>query len=311
MVTGRNLREHFGARAFARHEAISAGFSHTEVDAAELHRPYRGIRAFEAPNDVHSRCGAYAVKMSRSHAYTGTTAAILRGWPIPLRLRQLTEIDVAGPHSSARRREHGVRFVRVADERWSTVDVDGHRVVSPELALLALARLCTLDELVVIGDAAITTSTRYPGLVVRGTTTRHHIEEVLESCPKNVPGTRLLRRALALMREGVDSPMETLTRLKIVAAGLPEPEVAGEIWEDGVRIATGDLVFRAARVIVEYDGEYHRQEDAWERDIERIRRLERYGWKVIRVTKRGLFPTADRFLDDLRAALRERGGLER
>ena len=38
-------------------------------------------------------------------------------------------------------------------------------------------------------------------------------------------GTRLALRAAGLVREGVDSPMETRVRLLIVLAGLPEPSV--------------------------------------------------------------------------------------
>lgn len=303
------LRQQFDDVPFTRRQALEQGFSTYELDKGGLHRPFRGVREFEEIDTLDARCRAYATKMPDTRAFTGLTAASIRGWPVPKRAQGRRLLDVAGLTSLPRVREAGIRYVRVADHSWERSLVDGLPVVAAEIVLLDLARACTLEELVVLGDAAVTASTRYPNLADAPSTSIEALAIFLDDCGL-VAGKRLLRRALALMREGVDSPMETLTRLKIVASGLPEPEVAGEIWEDGVRIATGDLVFRAARVIVEYDGEYHRQEDAWERDIERIRRLERYGWKVIRVTKRGLFPTSDRFLDDLRAALRERGGLQ-
>ncbi len=47
----------------------------------------------------------------------------------------------------------------------------------------------------------------------------------------------------------------------------------------------GDLVFRAERVIVEYDGEVHRDDDNYFGDIRRLDALMELGWRVIRVDR--------------------------
>lgn len=156
-----------------------------------------------------------------------------------------------------------------------------------------------------LGDAAVTESVWYPGLVERGSTTAERLEAFVAGLGRT-HGAPALRAAIARVRTGVDSPMETLPRLAIVEAGLPEPGVQGEVWHEGVRLATGDLVFRGAKVVVEYEGEHHRRADIWEQDIARIRRLEAAGWRVIRLTTAELYPNADRFTALLRRTRTER-----
>lgn len=96
-------------------------------------------------------------------------------------------------------------------------------------------------------------------------------------------GASKARQALPLVRERVDSPKETELRLLFHRAGLPEPEVNGQILL-AVGDTPGDLVFRAWRVLAEFDGQQHRVGRAqFERDIVRLEALARSGWTVIRV----------------------------
>jgi hypothetical protein len=93
----------------------------------------------------------------------------------------------------------------------------------------------------------------------------------------------LARRAAALVRAGVDSPMETRLRLLIVLAGLPEPEVDHRVHaDDGTLLRRYDLSYLPHRLIIEYDGRQHADsEEQWLTDLwrdealddERIRRL--------------------------------------
>ena len=56
--------------------------------------------------------------------------------------------------------------------------------------------------------------------------------------------SRRARRAAALVRTGVDSPMETRLRLLIVFAGLPEPEVDHRVHDDdGTLLRRYDLTY--------------------------------------------------------------------
>lgn len=107
-------------------------------------------------------------------------------------------------------------------------------------------------------------------------------------------GVVALRRALDRARERTDSVAETELTMDAEDAGLPEFEVNGEIFDErGVRVAFGDLVDRERRVLLEYDGEQHRLDDAqYARDIERLEVLARLGWRVMRVNKSHRGPCA-------------------
>lgn len=99
-------------------------------------------------------------------------------------------------------------------------------------------------------------------------------------------GARLLRECLEWIRPGVDSPRETKLRLVLVRAGMPEPEVNGVIFDsNGEFLAFGDLVFRRYRVVAEYDGEVHRWEEQYHRDVDRLDALADETWRVVRINK--------------------------
>jgi hypothetical protein len=103
-------------------------------------------------------------------------------------------------------------------------------------------------------------------------------------------GVRRVRAVMSFVRVGAESPMETLVRLMIRFAHLPEPELNVDIHDDdGLFLARGDLVYRRWKVLVEYDGWQH-ERDARQRqsDIGRRERLERAGWTVIVVTSHDL-----------------------
>ena len=103
---------------------------------------------------------------------------------------------------------------------------------------------------------------------------------------QHLDGVLRTRRGLAMMREGAESPMETLVRLMIVFARLPEPRCNVSIHDVAGRfVARGDLVYEAFCIVVEYDGWYHeRTAEQRRRDIARRERLEAAGWRVIVIT---------------------------
>ena len=74
--------------------------------------------------------------------------------------------------------------------------------------------------------------------------------------------------------------------LPLVRGGLPEPEVNGEIYADGRLLAQPDLLYRDAKVAIEYDGEQHFA-DARQRahDIERDERLRALGRRTTAISR--------------------------
>jgi hypothetical protein len=100
-------------------------------------------------------------------------------------------------------------------------------------------------------------------------------------------GLRKAKEALALIRVGSDSAQETMLRLAIVRAGLPEPELnVPIITEDGVRHHEPDLSYRKYRIGIEYEGEHHGEDGQIARDITRSERYAALGWTEVRISKR-------------------------
>ncbi len=122
-------------------------------------------------------------------------------------------------------------------------------------------------------------------------------------------GCTQLRKVLALVDGGAESPYETLTRLALVQAGFPFPETQIEIRDEyGHVFARLDMGWPQYKVAVEFDGAQH-WADAHQRswDIDRAARLEEFGWIVIRVSAGLLHNRPQVFLERVATALRTRG----
>lgn len=124
----------------------------------------------------------------------------------------------------------------------------------------------------------------------------------------HLDGVVRARRALVHVREGAESPMESLIRLMVVFAGLPEPEPNRDIVDEhGNFVARGDMVYSRWKVLVEYDGWHHeRSAKQRQRDRERREALEALGWRVIVVTSADLVGKQE-IVRRVHRAIRDRG----
>ncbi|MFI5691886.1 hypothetical protein ACIA58_08605 [Kribbella sp. NPDC051586] len=176
------------------------------------------------------------------------------------------------PHVSLPR-VNGLRVHEV--QNLEQVLRDGLPVTPPERTFLDLAPYCDLVDLVAAGDS----------LVRRTEVKPEHLVE-LTAATIGVRGIRLAREAAALVRSGVDSPMESRLRLLLVLNGLPEPRV-GQVVSDsgGGWLAQPDLSYPELKFAIEYDGQHHLGDARqWRQDIRRRENLERAGWLVRIVT---------------------------
>jgi hypothetical protein len=235
-----------------------------------------------------------ALRLANRDSYASHhTAAELWGLPIPH--HDHTHITV--PEHGHRLRRQGVKSHLGQSDSRRTLRT-GIPVSTPEQTFIDMAAIgVNLVDLVVLGDAMLKAKlTTVPTLI-----------ETIEAW--HGYGTRLALRAAALMREGVDSPMETRVRLLIVLAGLPEPTVNVIVrGEDGSWRMRFDLCYRNQRLIVEYDGRHHADSpDQWERDIYRREDPDRMDYRLLVVTSRGIYNEPQRTLERVRDALRERG----
>ncbi len=121
---------------------------------------------------------------------------------------------------------------------------------------------------------------------------------------------RVMRRALVRVRRGSDSPMETRARLAFAEGGLPEPELNATIRDSrGQWLARVDFLWRDARLIVEYQSEFHADNRRREADEARRRQLEAAGYRVIFITAATILRESarDELCRDLLAAGRRAG----
>jgi hypothetical protein len=118
-------------------------------------------------------------------------------------------------------------------------------------------------------------------------------------------GAAALRAALPSVRLRVRSPRETLLRLLLVDAGLPEPEINYRIYDEhGQFLTESDLVYPEEKVVIEYEGDHHRTDiHQWRKDIARRESLEDAGWRVIRVSADDLDRYPDRLIARIRKAM--------
>ena len=180
------------------------------------------------------------------------------------------------PHRSLPRVQ-GLRVHEVHKLEHSTHA--GLPLTPPHRTFLDLAPYCDLTELVTAGDSLVRRTDADP---------EHLIETASASI--GIRGIRLAREAAALVRRGVDSPMESRLRLLLVLAGLPEPEVGRVIHDsDGGWLARPDLCYPDLKIAIEYDGQHHLLDiRQWRRDIRRRENLEREGWLVRVITAHDL-----------------------
>ena len=172
---------------------------------------------------------------------------------------------VVGSRSSTEPRLVGVEGVR------------GARVTAPADTWCSLAEHLGVDDLIAAGE-------RLLGLPFPLADART-IDEAIQRHGSRRGASRLTEARRA-MRANVYSRRETFTRLVLTRAGLPEPEPNGPILLRSGRRTRGDLVFRAYKVLVEYDGEQHLFDvGQWATDVSRLNDLIDDGWWVIRITK--------------------------
>jgi len=217
------------------------------------------------------------------------SAARVLGVPIP---------TLPGEHVTVvvrKERRHRADVTCHSALRGWVVTREGVRVSAPQQLFVELATMLSLIDLVVAGDHMVA-----KGLISLADL-RAHCASV------RGPGAAQARAAVAFVRERVDSPMESRLRMLVVLAGLPEPEV-NPVMDVVGRVRRYDLVWRAARLIVEYDGRHHVERvEQWESDLDRREEVDENGWRIVVVTAKGIYRRPDITLAKIQRLLIGRG----
>lgn len=285
---------------FSVADARRAGVPVHRLRRGDLVAPFHAVRVVgdEAPGELMGRCAAYSTVMRRGDFFSHTTAAALYGLPLPRRI-ELDSLHVSSVLPTRAPKGRGIAGHALA-ARTPLRRVHGLPVPEPAEVWCELAALLTVDDLVVVGDALMR---RHAPLC-----SPEELAGAVAGAGSRA-GIRRLRSAAALVRPRTDSPMESVLRLAIVRAGLPEPAVNHPIVDASGRIrASADLAFPGARVIVEYDGDHHRTDGKqWQTDIDRLYVIETLGWRVVRISAPHMREGAREAVARIRGALQTTG----
>jgi hypothetical protein len=213
------------------------------------------------------------------------TAAAL-AMPGRARLSHLTRLRALGlDHGSLRPFEFTVR----GDLHLDLDDIFLHRTevlpplddvgVTPGAAFLQYCATARMIDAVVVGD----------WLLRGGHMTVLEVAE-LSRHDSWRPGAHQVRRVLPHLDAASRSLKESETRVVLVFARLPRPEVNVDVHDPyGQFLGCGDLVYRLWKVLVEYEGRQHLGDlGQWSVDIDRYAGFRDDGWRYVQVTKEKL-----------------------
>lgn len=306
MTSRENLPDELRGTGFSVHIARLHGVSRNRLRSADLEAPFFGVRAptgsvptFDGDGDPYERqrharvhrARVYAPRLHTGHFFSHQTAASVWNAPLPLEFTDddgISTYDDLHLHVSAAGhtpfpRASGIVGHRTLSSMTEITVHDGLRVTSPAATWASLGAL-PLFDVVAIGDHMCRVWRDGRGRPTPGRaplSTRENLRTMLNAGRRR--GVARLRDALELVREDSWSPRETRVRCILLAGGLPEPELNVDIHDERGRfLGCVDMVYREARVVIEYLGMLHGAQ--WAADVERLARLRAAGWTVIEVT---------------------------
>jgi len=237
--------------------------------------------------------------MSPRAFFSHSTAAALWGMPLPSFLETDSRpLDVGVPTGVAVPAGRGIRSHRITIDPIDIVEFEGLRVTSRARTWYDLASLLNDEDLVAVGDYLIWHKHRGANRMARST---------LERAFGRWHGRRgrpAISRCLPLVSDRADSRPESIMRMRVLAAGLPQPAVNLPLYTaTGRFLAQPDLSWPQFRVTLDYEGRHHYTDEAqWEMDVARVPRLENHGWAHLRASRSHL-RNSSTLLSDLRRRL--------
>jgi hypothetical protein len=231
------------------------------------------------------------------------TAARLRCQLLPPWLADSTELHLSKPRSLPSVRRKGVFGHTLLARDDEAESVDGIRISTRSRTWLDLARTLPLRDLVCMGDQLI----RIPRMEFEGRTGSYDTVEGLRSLVgrhPNLQGIVRAREALDLMRVGSDSAPESLLRLAMADAGLPEPDLQLPLRIGDALSPTADLGYRHRRIAIQYDGGHHLLDAQILSDRRRDKAFESAGWDVLAFDKSDLADDFERATVKIKRGLR-------
>jgi hypothetical protein len=315
----------FNDQPFTVRAAMAAGLTADRLRGRDLERPFRGVRVaagagtveahgfgeFASTRDAEefaahiAHCGEYEPLLRPGQFFSHETAARLWKFPLPGAFARDHPLHVSVGAPGRAPRSAGI--VGHQATGGSIIQRFGLPVSDAITTWLALAPLLETDDLVAIADHIVLEPVVLDPYDIRPHAALAELQRRVAAFRGR--GARKAASAVQWVRPGAESRPETLLRLVIARAGLPEPEVNAEIRDAAGRLlGRADLLYRRWKVIVEYDGEGHRTSSRqYERDETRLEDFALEGFRVVRIRKGTLFVLPDVAAARIERALRDAG----
>jgi very-short-patch-repair endonuclease len=287
---------------FTAGEASAGGLTRGDLRGRTVNGVSRGLYR-PCGWDFDLRDAARALCAATPGAWIShSTAARLHDLALPPWLAASNELHFSKGRNLPQIRRKGITGHRVTSYR-DEVEIDGALHISTRARTwLDLARTLSLDDLVCMGDQLI----RIPRPEFEDRKEPYATLESLRALVgrhRNLQGIVRAREALELMRVGADSPPETLLRLAMLDAGLPEPELQIKLW-NGRGAPSADAGYQSRRIALQYDGAHHLDEEQRHSDQRRDKAFEAAGWTVLIFTEADLADRFDTAVRRIKTALR-------
>ena len=243
-----------------------------------------------ASKQLRQRVAAVLMGAPETAVVSHFTAAALWGLEIPLvpddGLVHLTVPATVRARNRADRKIHSAALPEQRVQRRG-----GIRLTSPGRTWLDLAGVIPPGALLAITDQML--ARKYP---------REHFDRLLAE-GRGARGIRIARRVMAAADPRAGSPMESVLRWLILEAGLPAPDLQHVVTHDGQFVGKVDLAWAGAKVLVEFDGNVHRERKVFVDDLRRQNGLVLAGWTVLRFTSADVLGRPQWVISMIRAAL--------
>ena len=242
--------------------------------------------------ELSARLAAVLLTAPPGAVVSHATAAALWGVAVPLQAEGSGSVDLTVPMSS---RSESRRDRRV--HRTPLPDDDRTRrgalpVTTPARTWRDLAGVLTPPALLAATDQFLA---RW--------VTRDELARQLQERPTG-RGSARAREVLPIADPRAESPMESVLRWLLHEAGLPAPELQYVVRDvAGIPLGRADLAWPDRRVLVEFDGDVHRERDVFVNDLRRQNRLVAAGWTVLRFSSADVLGRPAEAVAEIRRAL--------
>lgn len=297
------LPTHLAAAPFTSEAARAAGIPASRLRRVDVVHVGRGIYR-PRDWDFELEAAARALSVASPGAWIShVTAARIRCQILPPWLADSAALHLSKPRSLPSVRRKGVvgHTLLARDEELELVE--GIRISTRSRTWLDLARTLPLEDLVCMGDQLL----RVPRVDFEGRTRPYDTVEGLRSLlgrHPNLQGVVRARQALDLMRIGSDSAPESLLRLAMADANLPEPALQLPLRPGDPFSPTADLGYRHRRIAIQYDGGHHLIDMRAVSDRRRDKAFEAAGFTVVVLNKDDLADGFQLALARIKRALR-------